>query len=310
MKLPTLPAMGFGCSPFRAGGLRVDLAAAVRAALAAGYRLFDLAELYGNERAVGESLGSPQAPPRPELFLVGKVWRTNFRPAALRDACESSLRRLACDAFDLYLLHAPEAWRHRGPLSEPAAVGWEEFERRAVPRDAQGNLELDDVPLAETWEAMQDLARRGLAGEIGVSNFTPAQIAELGPPLAALPALPVANQIEHSPYRPNPATVDWCARQGIRLMAHSPLSAHGLLAEPVLSRLAASHRRSPAQIVLRWNVQRGLAPLPSSTDPGHIVENLGALDFELDTAAMAAMAALDSLADARERALQTQQPAS
>jgi diketogulonate reductase-like aldo/keto reductase len=299
-----LPPMGFGCSPFRAGGRRVDLAGAVRTAVAAGYRLFDLAELYGNERAVGEALGSPEAPPRPELFLVGKAWRTNFRPAALWDACESSLRRLGCDAFDLYLLHAPEAWRHRGPLSEPAAVGWEEFERRAAPRDAQGNPELDDVPPAETWEAMQELVRRGLAGEIGVSNFTAAQIAELGP------RLPAANQIEHSPYRPNAEAVDWCGRQGIRLMAHSPLSAPGLLAEPLLlkmSAMSAAHRRSPAQIVLRWNLQRGLAPLPSSTDPVHITENLRALDFELDAGAMAV---LDSLADARERALHAQQPAS
>jgi diketogulonate reductase-like aldo/keto reductase len=282
--------MGFGCSPVRAGGRRVDLEGAVRAALAAGYRLFDLAEVYGNERAMGEVLRSPQAPPRRELFLVGKVWRTNFRPAALRDACESSLRRLGCDAFDLYLLHAPEAWRHIGHLGEAAEMGWEELERRAVPRDAQSNPELDDVELAETWEAMLDLVRRGLASEIGVSNFAPAQILELGP------RLPAANQIERSPYRPNAEIVDGCNRQGIRLMAHSPLSAAGLLSEPLLSALAASHRRSPAQIVLRWNVARGLVPLPSSTDPGHIAENLRAVDFELDAGALAA---IDSLAAGR-----------
>jgi diketogulonate reductase-like aldo/keto reductase len=289
VKLPGLPPVGFGCSPFRAAG-RVDLASAVGVAVALGYRLFDLAELYGNERAVGEALGSPRAPARRELFLVGKVWRTNFRPAALREACESSLRRLGCDAFDLYLLHAPEAWRHRGPLSEPAEVGWEEHERRALPRDAQGNPETDDVPLAETWGAMLDLVGRGLAGGAGVSNFSPAQIAELGPPL------PAANQIEHSPYRPNAALVDGCVRQGIRLMAHSPLSAAGLLSDPLLAALAASHRRSPAQIVLRWNLERGLVPLPSSTDPRHIAENLRALDFELDSGAMAA---IDSLASGR-----------
>jgi len=296
--------MGFGCSPFRDGGRRVDLAGAVRAAVAAGYRLFDLAELYGNERAVGEALRSPRAAPRSELFLVGKAWRTSFRPAALRQACEASLRRLGCDAFDLYLLHAPEAWRHNGPLGEAAETGWEEHERRAVPRDAQGNPELDDVPLAETWEAMQDLVRRGLAGEIGVSNFSLPQIAELGP------RLPAANQIEHLPHRPNAGIVDGSRRQGILLMAHSPLSAAGLVAEPVLSVLSAisvSHRRSPAQIVLRWNVQHGLVPLPSSTDPGHISENLRALDFQLDGGAMAAM---DSLAGAREPALHRQKPAS
>jgi len=282
--------MGFGCSPFRAGGRRVDLADAVRAAVAAGYRLFDLAELYGNERAMGEALRSPQAPPRSELFLVGKAWRTSFRPAALREACESSLRRLGCDAFDLYLLHAPEAWRHIGRLGEAAEIGWEELGRRALPRDAQGNPELDGVPLAETWGAMLDLVRRGLAGAAGVSNFAPEQIAALGA------ERPAANQIEHSPYQPNTETVEWCERQGIRLMAHSPLSAAGLLSEPLLSTVAVSHRRSPAQILLRWNFERGLVPLPSSTDPGHIAENLRALDFELDAGSMAT---IDSLASGR-----------
>jgi diketogulonate reductase-like aldo/keto reductase len=284
----TLPPIGFGCSPFRPGGRRVDLEGAVRAAVAAGYRLFDVAELYGNERAVGRSL---RLASRGELFIAGKVWRTNFRPAALRQACESSLLRLGLDAFDLYLLHAPEAWKHRAPLGEPEEVGWEEFERRALPRDAQGNPEADEVPLAETWEAMRDLARRGLAARIGVSNFAPAQIEELGV------ELPAANQIAHSPYQPNAAIADWCRGRGVRLMAHSPLSAAGLLGEPLLLELAGRHRRSAAQIVLRWNVQRGLVPLPSSADPGHIAENLRVLDFELDAAAMAAV---DSLACRKE----------
>lgn len=284
----TLPPIGFGCSPFRPGGQRVDLEGAVRAALAVGYRLFDLAELYGNERAVGRALRGLQAPPRPELFLVGKIWRTNFRPAALRQACEGSLLRLGFDAFDLCLLHAPEAWRHRGPLGDPEEVGWEEFERRAVPRDAQGNVELDGVPLAETWGAMQDLARRGLARFVGVSNFEPAQIEALGA------ELPAANQIACSPYQPNGEIVDWCRPRGIRLLAHSPLSAPGILSEPLLLELASRYRRSPAQAVLRWNVQKGLVPLPSSTDPGHVAENLRVLDFDLDEPAMAALDSLSS----------------
>lgn len=279
-----LPPIGFGCSPFRAGGGRVDLENAVRVAARAGYRLFDVAELYGNERAVGRAL----APfPRRELFLAGKVWRTHFQPAALRQACEGSLLRLGFDAFDLYLLHAPEAWQHRGSLDDPEEIGWEEFERRALPRDAQGEVETDDVPLAETWTAMRELERRGLAGRIGVSNFEPAQIAALGA------ELPAANQIACSPYRPNAEIVDWCRRKGIRLMAHSPLSAAGLLSEPLLAELAGRQRCSPAQIVLRWTMQKGLVPLPSSADPGHIVENLRALELELDAADMAAV---DSLA--------------
>jgi len=153
-----------------------------------------------------------------------------------------------------------------------------------VPRDDAGNVEPDDVALAETWDAMRDLARRGLAGGIGVSNFGPPEIAALGPDL------PVANQIACTPWQPNAEIVDWCRRCKIRLMVHSPLSpAVGLLSESQLLEIAGRHGRSAAQIVLRWNVQRGLVPLPSSTDPNHIVENLRALDFELDADAMAAI---------------------
>jgi diketogulonate reductase-like aldo/keto reductase len=282
-----VPLLGFGCSPFRSGGRRVDLEGAVRAAVTAGYRLFDLAELYGNERAVGRALRSSEAPPRRELFLVGKVWRTNFQPVALRQACESSLLRLGVDAFDFYLLHAPEAWKHLGPLGEPEEVGWEEFERRAFPLDAKGIPEADAVPLAETWGAMRVLEERGLVGKIGVSNFGPEQIEGLGP------RLPAANQIAHSPFQPNAETADWCRPREILLMAHSPLSVAGLLTEPLLLELADRYRWTPAQIVLRWNVQKGLVPLPSSTDPGHIGENLRALDLELDATAMTAV---DSLA--------------
>jgi diketogulonate reductase-like aldo/keto reductase len=279
-----LPPLGFGCSPFRSEGRRVDLEEAVRVAVSTGYRLFDLAELYGNERAVGRALRSPK---RSELFLVGKVWRTNFRPEALWKACEDSLARLGFEAFDLYLLHAPEAWRHAGPLGDPEETGWEDFERRAVPRDAQGAPVLDDVPLRETWDAMGELARRGLTGAIGVSNFDPGQIEALGPPL------PATNQIASSPFEPNAATVAACRAKGIALMAHSPLSAPGLLSAPPLVELAGRLGRTPAQIVLRWNFQRGLTPLPSSADPSHIAENLGALEFSLSPEDMAAV---DSLA--------------
>ncbi len=228
-----------------------------------------------------------QGPPRRDLFIVGKAWRTSFRPVALRQACEGSLRRLGIEAFDLYLLHAPEAWKPSGPLEDPEAVGWKEFERRALPKGAQGEIELDEVPLAETWEAMRALAREGLTERIGVSNFGPAQLDALGP------ERPATNQIARSPYQPNAEVVDVCRERGIGLMAHSPLSAAGLLAEPLLAEEGRRLRCTPAQVVLRWNLARGLVPLPSSADPGHIAENLRALDGELDSAAMDAV---DSLA--------------
>ena len=279
-----LPRIGFGCSPFRAGGRRVDLEAAVRAAVSAGYRLFDVAELYGNERAVGRALRHADA--RGALVVVGKLWRTNARPEAVRAACEGSLSRLGVDAFDLYLVHAPGAWRHVGPLVDAEDAGWPELERRALPRDSAGAPLTDDVPLADTWEAMRDLVRRGLAAAIGVSNFEPASIEELGPDG------PAVNQIASSPYAPNEATADWCRRRGIGLLAHSPLSPEGLLVDPRLGALAGRLGHTPAQVVLRWNVQRGLVPLPSSADPEHIAQNLRALDFELAPADLAALDAL------------------
>jgi len=275
----SLPPIGFGCSPYREGERRVALGAAVRAALAAGYRLFDCAELYGNEREVGAALHAPGALARSDLVIVGKAWRTSYRPDHLRAACEMSLARLGIEAFDLYLLHAPGAWRHVGPLAEPDEIGWEDFRRRAMPRRAGGDPQTDDVPLAETWEAMEELRRRGLAAAIGVSNFGPDD-------LAALPARPACDQIAGNPPGLDRAAVAWCRERGIALLGHSPLSAAGLLAEPRVAEIAAAMGRTPAQVLLRWGIQTGLVPLPSSTRPEHVVENLGALAFELDRASM------------------------
>jgi len=128
-----LPPVGFGTSPYR-GGARLDVEEPVRVALAAGYRMFDLAEMYGTERAVGRALRGSGAPPRRELQLIGKAWKTNFRPEHLRRACADSLHRLGVDAFDLYLLHAPDALRHVAPLEEPEAIGWRSSSGAPSPR--------------------------------------------------------------------------------------------------------------------------------------------------------------------------------
>lgn len=281
-----LPPIGFGCSPYREGERRLALGVAVRAALAAGYRLFDCAELYGNEREIGEALRAPGAPARRELVVIGKAWRTSYRPEHLRAACEGSLARLGIEAFDLYLLHAPGAWRHLGPLADPDGIGWEEFRRRAMPRHPGGAPQTDDVPLAETWGAMEDLRRRGLAAAVGVSNFGPDDLAALSAPL------PACDQIEGNPLGLDRAAVAWCRKRGVALLGHSPLSAAGLLADPRVAEVAAAAKRTPAQVLLRWGIQTGLVPLPSSTRPEHAVENLGALAFELDPASMQVLDAL------------------
>lgn len=274
-----LPQIGFGCSPFRTGG-RVDLEPAVREALRLGYRLLDVAEMYGNERAVGRAVhGADPAP-----LIVGKAWRTNYRPTRLIDACQRSLLRLGVEAFDAYLLHAPGAWRHVAPLDDIEDIGWDEFQRRAVPELA-GVIETDDVPLEETWSAMHELKRRGLTREIGVSNFATGLVEQLDP-------RPAVSELALSPLEQNLDDVAFCKRTGVTVLAHSPLARSGLRDHATLSRIGRSLGRTAAQVALRWTIEHGAIPLPSSTRSEHIAENLGALSFVLPVEAREAIDAI------------------
>jgi alcohol dehydrogenase (NADP+) len=239
-----LPPIGFGCSPFR-GATKLDLEPLVRRAIACGYRLFDTAELYGNELAIGRALRDAR---RDELFVIGKLWRTNYRPEDVRAACEASLRRLQLDAFDLYLLHAPGALTHVAPLEDASVIGWDELQRRAITPPA-------DVPVADTWEAMRELARAGLVRNIGVSNFGVQE-------LVALDANDIAaNQIECPP---DEAVVQWCRKSSIAIIGYSPLA-------------SSDRGRTKPQDVLRSLMQRGIVPLVSSTSEEHMRENIGAV---------------------------------
>ncbi|MDQ3280543.1 MAG: aldo/keto reductase [Acidobacteriota bacterium] len=236
-----LPPIGFGCSPFR-GATKVDLEPAVRYAIRCGYRLFDAAELYGNELAIGRALRDA---PRKELCIVGKLWRTNYRPEHVRAACEASLRRLQLDAFDLYLLHAPGALTHVAPLDDASLLGWDELQRRAITTP-------DDVPVSETWAAMRELVQAGLVRNIGVSNFGVQELVTLNADDIA------ANQIA-SPV--DEAVVQWCHEHDVAVIAYSPLASASLTAA------------SPRDI-LQSLIARGITPLVSSTNAAHIRENL------------------------------------
>ena len=273
----TLPSIGFGTSPYKPGAAPVDVEQPVRIALQAGYRLFDLAEAYGNEVAIGRALRSAGAPPRSELHLIGKVWRTNFAPDRLRRSCEDSLQRLGIERFDLYLLHAPEAWRHIAPLEDASKIGWDELLRRGNPRNEDGSIIADDVPLGDTWEAMQSLVTAGLTEHVGVSNFTPKLVDSLGP------NAPSANEIACWPL--DTAVVNWHSQRGIALLCYSPIP-RDILEKEAVRDIASACRRTQAQVVLRWLIQTGIRPLTFSSNPEHIRENYGALDFELGSREM------------------------
>ncbi|MFB6251655.1 MAG: aldo/keto reductase [Halobellus sp.] len=270
-----LPPVGFGCSRYR-GGEYVDRIDSIATALDAGYRLLDSAELYGNEARLGDLLNAPGSPDRDGLFLASKVWNTNHQHVA--EACEGTLAELGVDTLDAYLLHWPDAWRYQGPLTELAELPPDEQEALAFPTDDASDPDTVDVPLTETWRRMEAIHDRGLTRTLGVCNVSLAQLHEIID-VAEVP--PAIVQIESHPYRPRNDLIEACHTRGIRVLAHSPLSAPGLLEEPVLTEVAAEHDVSPAAVAIAYHVDRGVVPIPSSNDPDHVVDNLAAARLQL-----------------------------
>ncbi len=274
------PAVGFGCSPLR-GDQVLDLGQAIEWALELGYRLFDTAEVYGNERQLGRCIRRFAGLRRNQVIVISKVWQTNHAYGHVIAACEASLGRLGLDQLDLYLVHSPEAWGHTGPLGEVSEMSLSELESRALPRDDQGEPMRIEVPLAETWSAMETLVQRGLVRSIGVSNFRQEHLEELARTASIAPAV---HQIACHPYRPARALSRYCEQENIALIAHSPLSSPGLLEDPVLRRIARRVGKSVAQVLLRWYLERGILPVVSSAQRHHLAENLEILDFGLHPA--------------------------
>ena len=281
-----LPPIGFGCSRYRGDGEYVDRIESIATALDAGYRLLDSAELYGNEHRIGDLLAAPGTPDRESLFLLGKVWNTNHGHVA--EACRGSLAELGVDAFDCYTLHWPDAWAYQGPLERLAERPPDEQAALAFPTD-DGERTTADISLAEAWRNLEAVHGRGLARTLGLCNVTREQVETV---LASGTTRPALVQIERHPYRPQSALVEFCHERGIRVVAHSPLSAPGLLDEPILADIAAERDCSPAAVVLAWNVAEGVVPIPSSTTTTHIVANRAATGLRLTESERAEIATL------------------
>jgi alcohol dehydrogenase (NADP+) len=283
-----LPPIGLGCSRYRDGEY-VDRAASIATALDAGYRLLDSAELYGNEFRIGRLLAAPGAPDRERLFLISKVWNTNHEH--VREACEGTLEELGVDSLDCYMLHWPDAWAYQGPLTELARLPPERQEALTFPETAAGERATGEASLPETWRRMESLYEAGLARSLGICNVSLSQL-ETILEVARIP--PAIVQVESHPYRPRESLVAACHERGIRVIAHSPLSAPGLLSEPDLEAIAADREVTPAAIALAWQVDRGVVPIPSSTDREHLVANLAAARISLTDRERAR---IDGLAD-------------
>ena len=252
-----LPALGFGTliPDERAAG------AAVETALETGFRHFDCAERYRNEQVVGDALGRVLARggvKREEVFVTTKLWNNNHRPERVSRAFEASRRRLQLDYIDLYLIHTPFAF----------APGDDQD-----PRDADGKVIYDNVPLLDTWRALEQLVDGGRCKAIGLSNVSLDQLELVYKHGRIKPAVV---QIESHPYLPQWEFLEYCRRTGMVFLAFASLG-HGisprLLDDPVITGIADRVKKSAAQVLLAWGVQRGTAVLTSSTNPKWIKEN-------------------------------------
>ncbi len=245
-----IPLVGLGTWDLRGRAC----ARVVEQALRIGYRHIDTAEMYDNEREVGEGLRASGVR-REEVFVVTKVWPSHFAPRELERAAKDSLMRLRLSDVDLLLLHWPN------------------------PR----------IPLSETLGALCKLKRAGLARNIGISNFTIAMIEEA----TRLADEPLAcNQIEMHPFLDQSKVVAACRAHGLAVVAYSPIARGGAKNDAVLARIGKAHGKTAAQVSLRWLVQQQIVVIPRTSRVERLSENFSIFDFKLSTSEMAAIDSL------------------
>ncbi|MEE3852360.1 aldo/keto reductase [Gordonia sp. LSe1-13] len=234
----------------------------------AGYRHIDTAAAYGNEAAVGRGI-TASGVDRGDVFVTTKLWNADHGRDRAHRAIDASLERLGLDHVDLYLIHWPLQNRDR---------------------------------MIETWQALVEIRDAGKASAIGVSNFEPHHLDAI---IDATGEVPAVDQVELHPRLAQRDLRSYCATKGIAVEAWSPLGGSGsgwgadsspntLLTDPALTGIGERHGRSAAQVMIRWHLQNGVIVIPKSVHEERIAQNIDVLDFELDDADMAAIAALDT----------------
>ena len=250
----SIPSLGLGTFRLK-DQVVID---SVSTALELGYRAIDTAQIYGNEAEVGQAVAASGVP-RGELYLTTKIWTENLSRERLIPSLEESLDKLKTDYVDLCLIHWPS----------PGGA----------------------VPVAEYMTALAEAKARGLAREIGVSNFT---LALMQQAIDVVGAGEIAtNQVELHPYLQNRKVAGFAERHGIRITSYMTLGYGKVLGDAVIGEIAQRHGATPAQVVLAWAMQLGYAVIPSSTKRANLASNLAARELRLSDADMAAIAALE-----------------
>jgi 2,5-diketo-D-gluconate reductase A len=235
-----------------------DTAAAVTTALQAGYRHIDTAEMYQNEAGVGEAVAASGLA-RDEVFITSKLSNAAHRPDDARRAFDATLEALGTDYVDLFLIHWPLPTRYDGDY-------------------------------VSTWQTLEEFYRAGRARSIGVSNFQPHHLRRLHQDSEITPAV---NQIEVHPYLTQDDVRQFCADHQIAIEAWSPIAQGKVLDDPTIGAIAKATGKSPAQVVLRWHIERGDIVFPKSVTADRVRENIDIFDFELTGEQVEAISALN-----------------
>ncbi|XP_004522468.3 aldose reductase-like [Ceratitis capitata] len=267
-----MPMFGLGTW----GSAPEKVEAAVKHAIKVGYRMFDCAHVYENEKAVGKAINKSIEEclvKRKNLFITSKLWNTYHHPDLVLEGCRRTLDDLNLSYLNLYLIHWPMGYKAGNEL---------------IPYDACGRVLTTRVDYVETWKAMEKLVESGYTRSIGVSNFNKNQIERIWK-IAKI--RPVVNQIECYPYLPQQRLMAFLKEKGIVLVAYSPLGAPArpwaksedplVLEDNLIKTIAFSHGRTPAQICIRYQIQRGNVVIPKSVTPSRIESNFDVASFEL-----------------------------
>jgi 2,5-diketo-D-gluconate reductase A len=250
----TIPQFGFGVFQIKPA----DTVEATTAALGAGYRHIDTAQMYGNEKEVGEAVAKSGLD-RGDVFVTSKLNNGNHRPDDARRAFDESLSVMGFDYLDLFLIHWPLPTRYDGDF-------------------------------VSTWHVLEEFYRDGRCRSIGVSNFQPHHLRRLHEESDITPAI---NQIEVHPYFVQQEVRQFCADHQIAIEAWSPIAQGKVLDDPTVGEIAGRVGKSPAQVVLRWHIERGDIVFPKSVTPERIEQNIDIFDFELSGADVETITALD-----------------
>lgn len=267
-----IPAVGLGTW----NGKGFPLQNAIETAIKEGYRHIDTAHDYGNESDVGKALKrvfKAGTYTREQIFITTKLWNTFHRADLVRTACKQSLERLQLDYIDLYLIHSPCAYK--------------EDTGELIPRDEQQNVLFSTVNFEETWRQMDKLKREGLVKDIGIANFNVKQLTRI----VETGIVPSVLQIESHPFLVQRDIEAFCNEYSIHITGFGPLGSPSrpivftgepiLLANHTVAAVASSHKKTPAQVLIRYQLQKGHSTIPKSEEIRHIRENINVFDFEL-----------------------------